>query len=128
MADPRPGPERGWLARRVRALGCAWVGVVLLVRGEEHARVHLLATAGVIALGVITGLERWEWSAVLLAVGLVWVAEALNAAVERVCDAVTDQPDKRIRAAKDLAAGGVLLASLTALAVAAAVWVLPAVD
>jgi len=48
---------------------------------------------------------------------IVLMGEALNSALEKACDAITIEPHPSIRAAKDLAAGAVLLASCFALLV-----------
>ncbi|MFN9355472.1 MAG: diacylglycerol kinase family protein, partial [Alphaproteobacteria bacterium] len=68
----------------------------------------------VLALGLMLGLETWEWVAIILAATLVWMAEALNSALERLADAVTRDIHPSIRSAKDMAAGAVLLAALAA--------------
>jgi diacylglycerol kinase (ATP) len=62
-------------------------------------------------------IERLEWCAVLFAIGLLWTAEALNSAIESVCNRVEPNEDPLIRRAKDIAAGGVLAASLAAAAI-----------
>jgi diacylglycerol kinase (ATP) len=101
----------------------ALAGVVFLVRTERHARWHLLATVLVTVLGATLSLTRSEWLILILAMALVWVAEALNTAIEQVCDAVTEEPHPRIGHAKDVAAGAVLLAVIFAVVVGAAVFI-----
>lgn len=77
----------------------------------------MLATIAVAFLGLLLRISRYEWMAVVLAIGLVACAEALNTAIERLGDAVTLEIHPLIRDAKDLAAAGVLLASTAALMV-----------
>ncbi|SDT86070.1 undecaprenol kinase [Verrucomicrobium sp. GAS474] len=91
-------------------------GGFTLLRTQRHARIHAVATVVVIALAASMwpGLERWEWAALALAVGLVWTAEALNTAVEFLADRVTRDEDPLIKKAKDVAAFGVLAAALAA--------------
>jgi diacylglycerol kinase (ATP) len=55
-------------------------------------------------------LEEWRW--VILALALVWSAEALNTAIERLSDAVSVEWNDRLRFAKDTAAWGVFVAIL----------------
>lgn len=100
----------------------AIAGIVFLVRTQRHARWHLLATVLVTALGAILSVTRGEWLALILAMALVWVAEALNTAIEQVGDAVTEDPHPRIGHAKDLAAGAVLLAVIFAVTVGVCVF------
>jgi diacylglycerol kinase (ATP) len=96
---------------------CAFVGVADLLKTQPHARWHLLATMGVIGLGLAMGISRGEWLALIPAMALVWVAEAVNTAIELVCDAVTLDKHPLIGRAKDLAAAAVLLAAGFAIAV-----------
>lgn len=51
----------------------------------------------------------------ILAIALVWIAEAFNTAVERLGDAVTQEPNDYLRFAKDIAAGAVLVATVASL-------------
>ncbi|HEY8967301.1 MAG TPA: diacylglycerol kinase family protein [Candidatus Methylacidiphilales bacterium] len=103
--------------------GHALRGGETLLRTQRHARVHAVATLLVLALGAFLGLARWEWAAVAVAVGAVWCAEALNTAVEFLSDRVTREEDPLIKKAKDVAAFGVLAASLGAAAVGGIVFV-----
>lgn len=103
--------------KRGEAFRCAWAGIVALFRCETHARIHLLACAGVIIVGLICRLERWEWCAVLLCIGAVFMAEGFNTAIERICDRVSSEWHPLIKAAKDIAAGAVLLIVIAVVAV-----------
>ena len=53
----------------------------------------------------------------LLTIGCVWMAEALNTAVEYVADACHPEQHPLIKRAKDVAAAAVLLVAITALLV-----------
>jgi len=81
---------------------------------QHNAWIHAVATATVFTLAVWLGLGRLEWVALLLAVAMVWVAEAFNTAIEQLCDRVSPEYDPLIREAKDVAAGGVLIAAAVA--------------
>jgi diacylglycerol kinase (ATP) len=113
--EQRPTRTSGsWLARRIRSFQCALRGLAGLVATQPNARIHLAATVGVVTLGLALHIERWEWCAVLAAIGLVWAAEGLNSALETLADHVAPEQHPRIGRAKDLAAGAVLAASLAA--------------
>ena len=90
----------------------------MLLATQHNARLHLLASFAVFFGGLLLEISRFEWIAVVLAIGLVASAEALNTAVERLGDAITRDKNPLIRDAKDVAAAGVLLASVAALFVA----------
>jgi diacylglycerol kinase (ATP) len=83
----------------------------------------LAATAAVVALGVFLAISRSEWLAIILAIGMVWTAEALNTAVEFLADEVSLERRKLIGNAKDVGAAGVLVAAASALVVGAVVFV-----
>ncbi|CAN5900636.1 diacylglycerol kinase family protein [soil metagenome] len=102
---------------RWNAFRCAFDGIAYLVKTQPHARLHLLITVLVIALGFVFSVTRWEWIALLLAMALVWVAEAVNTAIELTCDAVSEELRPIIGHAKDVAAGAVLIAAFFAIVV-----------
>ena len=106
-----------WSSFAVAFRGLAW-----MLRTQVHARWHLLASITVIVLGLVMNVTRGEWLALLLAMALVWTAEALNTALEQACDAVTKEQSEPIRRAKDAAAGAVLIASIFAATVGAVVF------
>lgn len=97
-----------WRAR-ARSFRYAWQGIRALVAGEHNARIHLAVTALVVGAGVWLRLSAMEWAVVALCIGGVLCAEAMNSAVEALCDKVSPGHDPLIGRAKDLAAGAVLL-------------------
>ena len=81
-------------------------------------RIHLVIATGVMVGSILMDLTKLELLAVLVSVVFVLVTELINSAVEAVVDMLTDQYDPRAKAAKDLAAGAVLVAAVNALVVA----------
>ena len=96
---------------RIASFGHALRGIAELVASQHNAWIHAAATLAVCALAAALGISAGEWLAVVLAISSVWSAEALNTAFESLCDATTPQPDPRVRRAKDVAAGAVLLSA-----------------
>jgi diacylglycerol kinase (ATP) len=78
-----------------------------------------VATLAVFAAGFSFRLRGLEWCCVILAIGLVWVAEALNTAIETLTDLASPEMHPLAGRAKDIAAGAVLMASIIAVAVGA---------
>lgn len=112
-SDPRqPRAPRGSLARSFRA---AFAGLALAA-GERNFRIELALLLVAVALGVALGIERHEWLAIICLAGTVLGLEAANSAFERTLDRISLAHDERIGAAKDLAAGAVLVSALAALA------------
>ncbi len=105
------------IKRRLKSFRYAFSGLRVLVREEHNARIHLFATVCVIVMGVLFRISCTEWVAVALAIGLVFGMEAVNSAVENICDFVCPERDARIKKIKDLAAAAVLLSAIAALAV-----------
>jgi diacylglycerol kinase (ATP) len=99
---------------RLESFSHAFRGIAYLVKSEHNARIHALATIIVIALGGWLDVSRGNWVALIVAIALVWIAEAMNTAIELVADVVSPNHHPVIGQAKDVAAAGVLLASLSA--------------
>lgn len=103
-----------YIKARLKSFGHAMRGLWFLIRSERHARFHLFVSVVVVALGLGLSISPGEWCAVVLAIGLVWMAEALNTAIERAVDLSNPDHHPLAGEAKDLAAGAVLLAAVTA--------------
>jgi len=99
------------------ALGFALRGLALGFAKELHIAIHF--AAALLALGAAWWLNipAVETALVVLAIGGVLAAEYLNAALETLADVVHPRPNGGIAKAKDIAAGGVLLATLAAVGV-----------
>jgi diacylglycerol kinase (ATP) len=108
------GSERFNLAARARSFGHAFRGIAGLVASQHNARIHAVATLGVVGLGFALGVSPPEWALLLLAIASVWVAEGFNTALELLCDAVSRERHPLVGKAKDVAAGAVLIAALLA--------------
>jgi diacylglycerol kinase (ATP) len=102
----------------LRSFNNAFQGLVYAVRHQRNMRIHLIIATGVLVGSVLLDLNKLEMVAVLAAIMFVLVTELINSGVEAVVDMLTDQYDPRAKAAKDLAAGAVLLAAVNALVVA----------
>ncbi|WP_206238877.1 diacylglycerol kinase family protein [Novosphingobium terrae] len=112
---PCPAPSGRFSIRaRLRSVSYAAQGIVTLIREEHNARIHLFATGAVVLTGWRLHCTWDEWRWLLLAIGLVWMAEAFNTAIEVLCDLVQPGFHPQVKRIKDLAAGAVLLAALTA--------------
>ena len=114
--DPPPLKGRGFPAR----LGFALGGLTAAFRRERSLRTHAAGILVVVAVLAVTRPPALWWAAGALAIGLVVVAELLNTALEILADHLHPDLHPAIGAAKDVAAGAVLVASLTAVAVATA--------
>lgn len=99
---------------RVQSFICAFRGLRLLVTSQKNALIHVAATLAVCILGLYLGLTALEWALIVVAIMAVWMAEALNTGLEFLADAVSPEFGDLVGRAKDVAAGGVLVAAVGA--------------
>ncbi len=102
---------------RIRSFSYAISGIVSLLRNEHNARVHFAATVAVVVLGILFKLAPAEWLFIVAAIGLVFITELLNTAIERLSDFVSPGKSEKIRLIKDYSAGAVLVAAITAVVI-----------
>ena len=98
---------------RLASMAHALRGVTVLLR-QPNARIHAAVTVCVVVLGLGLDLSVSEWLAVVLAIGGVIGAEALNTALELAVDLAEPEWHALARDAKDVAAAGVLVFSVAA--------------
>ncbi|WP_294500526.1 diacylglycerol kinase family protein [uncultured Gemmiger sp.] len=103
------------LKRFGRGFVYAYNGIRLAIREERNIRFHLCAAAYAYLAAVLAGLGASEFALLSLAIFCVIQAELMNSAVERA----VDKPDTThwwsAGAAKDMAAGAVLMSAVGAL-------------
>jgi diacylglycerol kinase (ATP) len=109
------------LGRRFQSFRDAARGIRVLFE-QHNARIHAVAALVVIGAGVALEVSRSDWLALAIAIGLVLTTEALNTGLELLADASVPDHHPLVGKAKDVAAGAVLLAALTAAAIAALVF------
>lgn len=101
----------------------AFEGIATLVRTQRNARIHCAVTVAVVAAGFLLSISAMEWCAIIICIGGVLMAEALNSAIEFVCDKACPERDPLIKKAKDLGAAAVLLFTFAAIAVGLIIFV-----
>jgi diacylglycerol kinase (ATP) len=122
--DGAPSTRRpfSWGAR-LRSFGYAARGVRAVIASQHNAWIHAAATLAVVSTAAALRVSRFEWLALVFAIVLVWAAEALNTAVELLCDVASPEFHPLVGRAKDVAAAAVLICALGALVVAGVVFV-----
>ena len=106
----------------LRSFSFAGHGVWHVVRTQRNMRVHLVVALAAVVAGVILHIGAADWACVLTVIGLVLTTETLNTVVEALVDLCTDEYHPLAKAAKDMAAGAVLLSSAAAVGVGVAVF------
>jgi diacylglycerol kinase len=98
----------------VRSFRDAGRGIGDVLRTQPNAWIHAVASLAVCVAGFALDVSRGDWLALALAMTLVWVAESVNTALERLADATSPGPHPLVGRAKDAAAGAVLFAAIGA--------------
>ncbi|MBI5469817.1 diacylglycerol kinase family protein [Candidatus Kaiserbacteria bacterium] len=102
------------LDKKIRSIGYALKGLRLAWREEFNFRLEIAFGICAVLLGIAFHLSAIEWLFVIGAIGIVLSAEALNTALEELCDMLRPTHDSHVGKIKDLAAAGVFLASVSA--------------
>jgi diacylglycerol kinase (ATP) len=113
MSAPSPGRAPTILD----SFNYAFEGIIHVLRTQRNLRIHFVIAIVVIGAAAALGVGRIELMALLLSIAFVLVAEMVNSAIEGAIDVSTTSFDPNAKLAKDVAAGAVLIASVTALAV-----------
>ncbi len=112
----------GRLLPSARTFGHAFRGLGFLFQTERNARFHLSSAVGVIVCGLALDLPRIEWMILVLVMMAVVSLEAVNTAIEILCNVVSPEHNEAIGRAKDVAAGAVLIAAIAAVVIAGLVF------
>ncbi|MET1255841.1 diacylglycerol kinase family protein [Aliikangiella maris] len=105
------------LIARLKSFRYALAGIGELLKSQHNAWVHLGVTVGVVVAAFYFRINQIEWCIVIFAIVIVWVAEALNTALEFLCDHVSSEFHPLIKKSKDVAAGAVLLSAIGAVVI-----------
>lgn len=108
-------PQRSW--NRVDSFRHAFAGLFYMMRTQRNAWIHSVATVSVVVLGVWLQLDAVHWAILALAIGLVWMAEFVNTALEAVVDLASPDIHALAKVGKDVAAAAVLVGAITSVAV-----------
>ena len=92
-------------------------GAFKLITTEHSVMVQSSLAVLMTFAGFYVGINRYEWMMQILVFGLVLGIEGLNTAVEKIADFIHPDFHERIGFIKDIAAGAVFFAALTAIAI-----------
>lgn len=88
-----------------------------ILKGLNHKSVRIQFILGLLAIigGFIIRLDKNEWFAFILCIGLIIALEMINTSIEFLCDIVNPKYDEKIKTIKDISSGAVLIASISSL-------------
>jgi diacylglycerol kinase (ATP) len=115
--------DKTFLTGRFKSLGFAIKGAIKLITTEHSIMVQSTIAVLLIIAGFYFEISREEWMFQTLAIGLVLSIEGLNTAVEKIADFIHPEFHNRIGFIKDIAAGAVFFAALTAIIIGCFIYI-----
>lgn len=110
------------LGRLFKSFTYAFRGLAKTFREEQNLQLQATFALLSVMLAIIFRISRTEWLILVLVIGLVGILETVNSAVERVTDLLKPRINTYVKEIKDIMAAAVMLASLTALAIGAIIF------
>jgi diacylglycerol kinase (ATP) len=107
---------------RLKSMVFALKGAYKLVTTEHSVMVQFSIGIIITIAGFYFEITQTEWLLQTLAIGLVLSIEGLNTAVEKIADFIHPEFHERIGFIKDIAAGAVFFAAMTAIAIGAIIY------
>ena len=114
MEEKLDTPEEFSIIKRAKSFTYAGRGIYIFIKSTHNAWVHLVLLVIAIGLGLYFDITKVEWVSLIFAGGLVLMAEAFNTAIEIDIDLTSPEYHPYARDTKDVAAGAVLIAAMTA--------------
>ena len=102
------------IKRLAKSFHYAFKGLVKTFQEEQNLKVQTVAGLLVLLLAWQLKVSSFEWTVLILAIGLVILMEIVNSAVERVTDVLKPRINGYVKEIKDIMAAAVMLASLAA--------------
>lgn len=96
-------PIKQWL----KSAHYAGQGLLFLLKTERNFQIQTGVIVITSLLGFYFDISKTEWLIQLICMGAVTGAEAINTAIEKLCDHITPEHHLQIKRVKDMAAGGV---------------------
>jgi len=109
--------KESFILNRLRSVGYAFRGLKILITTEKSIQIQLIIAVVVTGFGIYFNITSLEWIIQLAMIGLVMAIEGVNTAIEQLADFVHPEKHHKIGYLKDIAAGAVLIASITAIIV-----------
>lgn len=113
LRDRRVAPLK-FIRSRIQSFKHAFIGLWHVIRSQQNAWIHAVATVVVILLSFWFRLPLRDWAILLTTIAMVWTAEFLNTALEIVVDLASPDLHPLARAGKDVGAAAVLIAAISA--------------
>lgn len=104
------------LKSRIRSFRFAFNGLGSLLRYEHNSRIHVIAAILVVIIAMLLRVNVIEWLLLVIVMGIVFLTELLNSAIETIADLIEPEYSESVRRAKDYSAAAVLISAVMAVA------------
>ena len=108
---------------RLKSVTYAFKGALKLITTEHSVMVQFSLGILMTIAGFYFDISHEEWLFQIFAIGLVLSVEGLNTAVEKVADFIHPSYHEKIGFIKDIAAGAVFFAAMTAIAIGLIIYI-----
>jgi diacylglycerol kinase len=102
---------------RISSFVNAFSGLVWLIKNERNFQIHVIAVFVTTIAGFYFKISHFEWLIMCCFYAIVISLEAINTAIEQLCNLVQPEHDIRIKTIKDIAAAAVFLGAVIAIVV-----------
>lgn len=111
-----------FLVNRLKSVGWAFKGALILLRTEASIKIQFVIAILVTIAGFYFEISPTEWLFQVAMIGLVMSIEGLNTAIEFIADFIHPERHDKIGRIKDVAAGAVFIAAISAVIVAVIIY------
>jgi diacylglycerol kinase (ATP) len=115
--------DNSLLTGRLKSVKYAFLGAKKLITTEHSVMVQFSLGILMTIAGFYFHISTTEWLAQTMAIGMVMSIEGLNTAVEKIADFIHPGYHERIGFIKDIAAGAVFFAAMTAIAIGLIIYI-----
>ncbi len=115
--------KNSFVEKRLKGCIYACKGAFLLLRHEASIQVQAVIALIMTGAGFYFEISTMEWLFQIFAIGLVMSIEGVNSAIEEIADFVHPDFHNKIGLIKDIAAGAVFFAAVTAVVIGAIIYI-----
>ena len=115
--------DNTFFSGRIKSVGFALKGAIKLLTTEHSIMVQTAVFIGATVLGFYYSISNTEWMLQIIVFGMVLSVEGLNTAAEKIADFIHPEFHERIGFIKDIAAGAVFFAALTAFSILCIIYI-----
>lgn len=112
-----------FISSRIKSFKYAFQGFAPVFKSQANIWIHSLAAIIVVAYGFYFSISKFEWIALCLVIGTVFICEFINSAIETLCDYVSNEKHDAIKKVKDISAAAVLISAIVSVIVGCIIFI-----